>query len=632
MNEAALLQKALRCYESRSFQEAIDHCRKILNENPTELKALHLMGLSGQEHQENDLAISCFQDIVRYYPDQALGYFKLANIYQILKQYDLALLNYQMAANLDPKDDHIYNNWGVVLRDQGKPEEAVTCFQKAIQLNPGNANAYHNLGHALNDLGRREGSIPCYQKAIFCNPSNSAHYKSLGNALRETGKLDESLEVLSRALERFPDDPEAYYNLGASLKAKGRLEEAEQCYQKAIVLNPGLPETYYNLGNVFKEMGKLDEACQQFYQSLKLNPKFAETYNNLGMIYKEKGELDYALKMFNTASEVKPGFAEAHWNKGLTILLTGNFLEGWEGYEWRWEKPDYKRYKRKFIAPLWQGEDLFEKRILLHAEQGYGDTLQMIRYASLVADRGARVFVECPQELLTLLAGTPGVGLVLGRGESFPEFDFHCPLMSLPKAFGTTLETIPQTVPYIIANPALIKIWKARVDAKGEGFRVGLVWAGNPEHLNDRNRSCSSETLSLLAQVKDVQFYSLQIGGAGKETTGTTPSFGMIDLTGLIRNFSDTAALIENLDLVISVDTAVAHLSGALGRMIWTMLPFSPDWRWLLGRGDSPWYPTMRLYRQPEPGNWKEVVKKVKDDLQQLAEGRRESFNAWLMV
>ena len=623
MQNHDLLQTALSHYHSGSFQKSIFLCQGVLQEHPGNIEALHLLGLSRQGRQEYDLSIPCFEKIILLSPDKALGFFNLANTYYALRKLDEADLNYQMAAGRDSNDDCILNNWGIVLREKGALEQAGTCFQKAIQLNPDNANAYHNLGNVLTDLGRIEGAIRCYDKAVQINPSNAAHYKCLGNALREKGKHDESLEILKQALDRFPDDPEIYYGLGAALKVKGRFDEAVAYYRKALQRNPNLSETYYNLGNVYKEQGQFEAAKEQFKEALRLNPGFAEAYNNLGATFKETGEINDALLMYRNALELKPDFAEARWNMGLTLLLSGNFIEGWEGYEWRWNKPDYKKYQRSFSKPLWNGEDISGQCILLHAEQGYGDTLQVIRYVPLVAARNARVMVECPHDLKSLISGMDGVMEVVGRGDPLPDFDWHCPLMTLPKVFGTTMESIPRTIPYLNGDPVLVRIWRVRLDDKPKKFKVGLAWAGNPEHLNDRNRSCSLENLTLLLQVENVQFFSLQKGRGSEEAKNPPLGMELIDLTDQIKGFSDTAALIENLDLVVSVDTAVAHLAGAIGKRVWTLLPYSPDWRWLLKWEDSPWYPTMRLYRQGSPGDWIEVIQRMAADLDTFVVGQK---------
>lgn len=615
MQDRDCLQTALAHYRSGAFQKSLILCQEILQENPGNVEALNLLGLSRQAGKEYDLSIPCFEKIVLLSPDKALGYFNLANSYHALQKLDEANLNYQMAAGRDSNDDRIYNNWGIVLRDKGALDQAITRFQKAIQLNPDNANAYHNLGNVLADLGRLEGAIRCFRKAVAINPSNVAHYKCLGNALREKGEIDESLELLLQALDRFPDDPETLYSLGAVLKIKGRLDEAVVCYEKAIKLNPGLPQTYYNLGNVFKEKGPLEAAKEQFHKAIQLDPRFAEAYNNLGATYKETGAINDALIMYRKALEIKPDFPEARWNMGLTCLLSGKFIEGWEGYEYRWEKPDYIKYKRQFRQPVWQGEELSGKRILLHAEQGYGDTLQVLRYIPLLAGEKVKVFVECPLDLKSLISRSNGISRVIARGEPLPEFDIHCPLMTLPKIFGTTLESIPRTIPYLNVDKDLVGAWQMRLNSEAKNWKVGLVWAGNPEHHNDRNRSCSLEILSPLFQIKNVQFFSLQKGRRAEKDHRSYRDLGLFDLTGQIRDFSDTAALIENLHLVISVDTAVAHLAGAIGKKVWTLLPYNPDWRWLLEREDSPWYPTMRLYRQSSPGDWTSAIQRVKADL-----------------
>ncbi len=618
MNSIDPIQTALSHYQAGCFQKTIDLCFEILKENPEHFEALQLLGLSRQGRQEYDQAILCFEEMIRYYPEMASGYFNLANNYYEIRKFDQAIANFSLAAQRDPTDGHIYNNWGTVLRETGEWSEAISCFQMAINLIPDYANAYHNLGNVLNDQGKIEGSIRCYQKAVQINPLNATHFKCLGNALRKAGKLEESLAILSEAFDRFPEDPEIYYSLGATLKAKGRFDEAEACYQKAIRMNPQLPEAYYNLGNVLKEKGQIEETKSQFQKALKLNPNFAEAYNNLGMIYKEAGELSQALCMFQKAWEARPGFAEAKWNMGLTSLLTGNFLDGWEGYEWRWKKPDYKKYYRSFSKPIWNGEDIAGRTILIHAEQGYGDTIQFVRYVPLVAVRTTRIYMECPRNLKRLLSHMEGVRQVIARGDPLPKFDVHCPLMTLPKVFGTTLESIPSENPYLKVEPDLKRIWKERINSKNSNFKVGLIWSGNPEHLNDRNRSIGLNILFPLFQIQNIKMFSLQKGLDSAEAKRNTRNLDLIDFTEHIRDFSDTAALIENLDLVISVDTAVAHLAGALGKKVWTLLPFSPDWRWLLGREDNPWYPTMRLYRQQKPGNWVEVIERVVTDLQAL--------------
>lgn len=521
---------------------------------------------------------------------------------------------YRSAAEADPNDSSVFNNLGVLLREKGDLEEAAFCFRKAIQNDSTNARAYYNLGNVLNDLEKIEGARRCYQKAYQLDPTEGVFYKALGDTLRVLGRKEEALALFEVALKRFPEDPEMYFGMGAVLKDLDRGEEAVICYRRSLQINPDLAEAHYNLGNLYLKMNRLDEAEASFGEAIKRKPDFAEAYNNLGTTYKEKNDLQAAISLFQRAAELKEDFVEAHWNLGLAHLLAGDYQNGWSGYERRWEKADYKVYRRHFEQPQWQGEDLAGKTILLHAEQGFGDAIQFVRYSPLVAALRSRVLLECPRELKNLFLSVPGIEAVIGRGEPLPPFDLHCPLLSLPARFQTRLETVPHRVPYLFPDRRLVEVWKGRMVGTEGKLRVGLVWAGNPEHLNDHNRSIPFEQLHPLQEGPGILFFSLQLGQ--EKRRGEDFQKRLIDLTDLICDFSDTAAIIENLDLVISVDTAVAHLAGAMGKNVWILLPFSPDWRWLLDREDSPWYPTMRLYRQPSPGDWGSVMERVKKDLQ----------------
>jgi hypothetical protein len=328
-----------------------------------------------------------------------------------------------------------------------------------------------------------------------------------------------------------------------------------------------------------------------------------------------RGELDEALSVCQRAIQLRPDHAGAHWNKSLVLLLKGDFAQGWAEYEWRWQSKDFRSPRRDFPQPQWRGEDPSGRTILLHAEQGFGDTIQFIRYAPLLAGRGARVIVECQPELQRLLGGVEGIQHLTARGEPLPPFDLHTPLLSLPLAWGTRVKTIPGNVPYIKPDPALVGAWRGRL-AGDSALKVGLVWAGSPIRKDDRYRSLPLSSLAPLAGVKGVSFYSLQKGKATEQAQNPPPGMNLIDMTEEIKDFADTAALISHLDLVITVDTAVAHLAGAMAKRVWTMLEFVPAWRWLLNREDSPWYPTMRLFRQPAIRDWATVIRRVAGELQ----------------
>ena len=327
---------------------------------------------------------------------------------------------------------------------------------------------------------------------------------------------------------------------------------------------------------------------------------------------KDQGKLDEAVACYHRALELKPDYADAHLNLSLSSLLTGDFRRGWPEYQWRWKTKRWQQRDRP--QPLWDGQPLQGRTILLHAEQGLGDTIQFIRYAPLVKQAGATVLVECQQPLVRLLAGCRGVDALIGRGDDLPPYDVQAPLLSLPGIFRTSLQTIPVDVPYLFADPGLIAHWRGELGPIA-GARIGIAWRGNPEHRNDRTRSLSLRCFESLAGLPGIRLLSLQKGAGAEQLQEARDHFPVTDLGSRLEDFMDTAAVLANLDLVIACDTAVAHLAGALGAAVWVALPFVPDWRWLLDRSDSPWYPTMRLFRQRTPGDWAGVFQEIKAEL-----------------
>ena len=430
--------------------------------------------------------------------------------------------------------------------------------------------------------------------------------------LRDQGKLDEAVACYRRALELKPDYAEAHNNLGTAFKDQGKLDEAVACYRRALELKPDFAEAHNNLGIALKDQGKLDEAVACYRRALELKPDYAEAHNNLGNALKDQGKLDEAVACYRRALELKPDFAEAHGNQSLLSLLTGDFQRGWAEYEWRWKTKQCQR--RDFSQPLWDGQPLEGRTILLHAEQGLGDAIQFVRYAALVKQRGGAVIVECPKPLLSLLASCAGIDRLVGRGDDLPPFDVHAPLLSLPGIFHTSLETIPADVPYLFADPGLVEHWREELGGIA-GFKIGIAWRGNPEHRNDRARSIPLSCFEPLAGLPGVRLLACKKGRAWSSCKSWPDRFPITELGSRLDDFMDTAAVLMNLDLVITCDTAVAHLAGALGVPVWVALPFVPDWRWLLDRSDSPWYPTMRLFRQKKPGDWAGVFEEIKAEL-----------------
>ncbi len=435
-----------------------------------------------------------------------------------------------------------------------------------------------------------------------------------GIDLQDKGEIDEAISYYRKAIRQNPNHAGAYYNLGVAFQGKGLTDQAILYYEIAIGFNQEFTEAHHNLGVAFNEKGKFDEALLCFQRVLQLKPDHAGAYYSLGNTLVAKGQFNEAMQCYQKAIEINPGHADAQWSLGLINLRLGKFEEGWKGYEWRWELKDVLP-KRDFSQPMWDGHDISGRTILLHAEQGFGDTLQFVRYAPLVAQRRAKVLVECQKELVSLLKNTEGVSGVIALGEELPDFDFHSPLLSLPLIFNTKLDTIPSKIPYIKADQALVQKWRDKIRPGKSTTKIGLVWAGNPKLKFGHSRSCPIETFSTLARRNDITFYSLQKGEAEEQAKNPPEGIKLIDTSEDIHDFSDTAAIIENLDLVISIDTAVAHLAGALGKPVWVLLPFVPDWRWMMNREDSPWYPTMRLFRQPATDDWESVINHIRDAL-----------------
>ncbi len=446
-------------------------------------------------------------------------------------------------------------------------------------------------------------------------PSAAAdEFYKKGIQQQDKGQIDEAMSYYQKAIGQNPNHAGAYYNLGVAFQGKGLNDQAILYYEIAIGINKDFTDAHHNLGVAYKEKGDFDEALICFQRVLQLKPNHAGAYYNIGNILAAKGSFEEAMQFYRKTVAMEPENAEAHWNIALLNLMSGNFEEGWKGYEWRWKLKGVSA-DRKFTEPLWDGTDIQGRTILLYAEQGFGDSIQFIRYAPLVARRGAKVIVECQKELAPLFRRIEGIEQVIAQGDTIPEFDVRYPLLSLPLMFSTTLQNIPIDIPYIIADPAMIKKWDDKMALNDSRIRIGLAWAGDPAYKNDRSRSCSLETFSPLAQFSDISFYSLQKGEASAQANNLPTDIKLLDYTEELYDFSDTAAIIGNLDVVISVDTAVAHLAGALGKPVWILLPFVADWRWMLDREDSPWYPTMKLFRQPAPGDWESVIGRVKESL-----------------
>jgi len=498
--------------------------------------------------------------------------------------------------------------------------DAIACYQKTIDLKPDFPDAHNNMGVALREQGRLTEAVACYRRAVNLKPDYPDAHSNLGAALQAQGRLDEAVACYQRAINLKPDFADAYNNLGTVLQAQGRLAEAVACCQRAIDLKPDFAIACCNLGAALQAQDRLDEAVAGYQKAIKLKPDYPQAYIGLGSTLQRQGRLAEAVTCFRKVIELRPDDPDAHNNLAMTLLMRGEMAAGWAEYEWRWKTPQMIRHRRDFANPQWSGEAAEGRTLLIHAEQGFGDTVQFCRYAPLAAARGLRVIMDVPTPLVRLMRSLAGVDLVVAHGDEPPQFDLHCPMLSMPLALGTTLETIPGAVPYLQADGAQVGMWHSRLATMAKKDpRIGLAWAGNPRNHSptwaavDRRRSLALDRLAPLFGLAGLHFFSLQ-----KDRSEVPVDFPLTDLMNEMEDFADTAALIANLDLVISVDTAVVHLAGALGKPVWMLDRFESDWRWLIGRRDSLWYPTLRLYRQPYPGDWESVLADVARDLRCL--------------
>jgi Tfp pilus assembly protein PilF len=434
--------------------------------------------------------------------------------------------------------------------------------------------------------------------------------------LHQQGKLEDAGRLYTVILQSNPRHFDALHMLGTLHFQQGAYAEADKLLSEALRIKEH-PFAFSNYGSVQAKLKRFEEALTSYDRALALKPDYADALNNRGNVLKELKRFNEALASYDRALDLKPDYAEAHFNAGLLHLLLGDFKRGWEKYEWRWEMDNAKSLKRELPQPRWTGtEELTGKTILLHAEQGLGDTLQFCRYVPCVKARDARVLLEVPPPLKSLLSGMAGIDGILAHGAVLPDFDFHCPLLSLPLVFNTELETIPVRHSYINAPPDKVAYWKPRIE-KFTPPRIGLVWSGNPNHKDDHNRSLPLQLIND-ALGDRYSFIALQTE-VRPDDKKVLDDVGHIQFyVEELKDFAETAAIVENLDLVISVDTSVAHLAGALGKPVWILLPFVPDWRWLLDRADSPWYPSARLFRQPEIGDWESVLVQVSLELGKL--------------
>jgi len=580
-------QQAVAFHQQGRLDEAERLYRAVLHADAGHFGSLHNLGSLSTQRGQPAEAVPLLRSALARQPNSTMAHISLGNALQGLGRFEEAMACFERALAIDPNLPEAYHNCGNALLSLKRHAEAIARYQRAIAMRPDYAEAHYHMGYALQALDRQQDALAWYEKAIALKPDYAEAYNNLANALRAVGRETEAISRYEQAVRARPDYADAHINLASTLLSLNRSEETIARCHALIAIRPDFPEAHHVLGRALQGMNRHREAIVAYQRATALNPQHVE----------------------------------AHWHEGQARLAIGDFSEGWRQWEYRLLLPSSKR--REYPQPQWQGDtDLAGKRVFLYAEpgEGFGDTIQFARYAPLVARRGATVALEVQAPLAPLLGGMEGVSRLCAPGEAPPAFDYHCPLMSLPFAFRTTLPTIPAEVPYVAPPPEKIERWRRRLEG-GDAPRIGVAWSGRPRQGEFRNRPIPLRLLTSILETPGLRFVSLQkeLREGDADLLQSFP--GVTNLGAELEDFSDTAAVISLLDLVISVDTSVAHLAGALGKPVWILLQFAADWRWLLDRHDSPWYPSARLFRQPAVGDWESVIPRVREALRAIIPG-----------
>jgi Flp pilus assembly protein TadD len=516
-----------------------------------------------------------------------------------------------------PNHPDALNLLAITLAEAGQFAEALQAMRKAVAASP-TPRFQNNLGVMLMRMDDLQEAIDVFHRALAQDPNYADAHNNLANALIKNRQLNDAIASLQRAVELRPDYFQAYSNLGYALSMERRFPEAILACRKSLALRPDNPRAHTNLAVALEGDGQLDAAIAASQKALEIQPNLPEVYLTLSKALSEKGQVHEAIAATRKAISLRPDFASAHFNLSTLLLSLGDFREGWREHEYRVSAEHLQLVPREFARPRWDGSDLAGRKILLDCEQGFGDAIQFVRYVPLVAQRGGNVLLECRPELARLFRSVAGIKQFITLGQNFPEYDVHYPLLSLPMLFDTTPATIPAAVPYLAPDPVDVQRWRGRIAEHQTSFKVGLVWRG--KKVPEPDRTVPFDRIVPLARVPGIKFFSLQKRDA--DDAPPSANFQLIDWTDDLHDFADTAALLANLDLLITIDTSVAHLAGALGLPTWVLLRFDPDWRWLRDRADSPWYPTMRLFRQPQRGDWETPIRRIEEQLRSLTSQR----------
>lgn len=598
------LAKAKACFE------------EVLVLQPRHAEALHALGVIAAQAGQLKRALQLIHQALMIRPDYAVAYYNRGNVFKDSGQLDAAIESYDRALAIQPNLAKAARSRRLLLQSAKRTASTPPDDKAApAQTSKASARQFYKTGLKLQEVRRYEEAVTSFNSAIALKPDFAEAYCSRGIALKGLGRFEEAVASYDRAVAIRPDFAQSWYNRALALQDLEKHEDAIKSYDHAIAASPGYALAHCGRGIVLLNVGRAEAAVAACDRAIAIDAGFAKAHATRGAALQLLKRMEDAIASYDLAIAIQPDFIEALWNRSLALLLNGDYQNGWREYEWRWKNENLRMKMRwRDTHPVWRGEhDLAGKTLLLHAEQGLGDTLQFCRYAKLAQQRGARVILEVQPALRKLLGRLDGVAGIFARREALPDFDWHCPLMSLPLAFRTSLKTIPFAGGYVDSDPRITSVWRKKLGRKRKP-RIGLVWSGSTKHKGDGQRSISLQDLLPLLSGK-FEFVSLQKDLRRADAALLRAHPEIRHFGPELEDFTDTAALCELMDLVISVDTSVAHLAGAMGKPVWILLPYAPDWRWLLDREDSPWYSRAQLFRQAQPGDWAAVIQRVGAEL-----------------
>jgi tetratricopeptide (TPR) repeat protein len=607
------LEAAVGHHHAGRLDEAGRIYAQVIAADPDNAVAWHLSGVAASQKGDTAAAIECFQKAVKLQPNYSDAHNNLGVALERVGRLDDAVACYRRALSVRPDFQVALINLGNTLLRQGKHDGLAACDHQALALRPGFAKELDNRGADLQRQGRFDDAIACHRRALQLNPNDFETHDNLGVALQELGRFDEAAVCHREAIRLSPNVAQPHFNLGVALEQLGQIELAAASCRRAAELDPAHFEAATKLGVVLEKQRRFGEAERWYRRSVELRPDYYESVFKVAVMCEHQAKADAAERWYGRALELRPDDAEAHWNLSNVYLLKGDFERGWYEQKWRWQLG--KLAPRDFDQPPWTGQSLEDKTLLVHVEQGLGDTIQFVRYAPLLKALRANVIWECQRPLARLLARCKGIDRLIPVGDALPSFDYRSPLMSIPGVLKTTVETIPAEVPYVFADPNLVSQWQEKLSGI-DALRIGINWHGREGEGPYRHRDIPLEFFARLARLEGVRLLSLQKGAERDDVK--PPIIHPGDIDAAHGSFMDTAAIMMNLDLVITSDTSIAHVAGALGVPVWVALPFAGDWRWMLNRSDSPWYPTMRLFRQTTAGEWSSVFVQIREAVEAM--------------